>query len=55
MEPANADTSHARRAKRWARWHEYERRKDEWRRAHPEATEADYDAAMKVILGELGL
>ena len=35
-------------------WAEYERRKAEWVAAHPDATPAEYEAAMRRIAMELG-
>lgn len=37
------------------RWAEYEQRKQGWLRTHPEATSADYQAAMKKIAKECGV
>ena len=36
-------------------WDEYERRKQEWIRAHPEATPVEYTAAMNAIANETGV
>jgi len=36
-------------------WDEYERRKQEWIRAHPEATPVEYTAAMLRIAAECGV
>jgi hypothetical protein len=36
-------------------WAEYERRKAEWVRLHPEATPEAYTAAMRAIADELGV
>ena len=36
-------------------WDEYERRKQEWIRAHPEATPAEYTATMLRIATECGV
>lgn len=36
-------------------WAEYERRKATWSRAHPEATDEEYRAAMRQIADECGV
>lgn len=36
-------------------WAEYERRKADWLRTHPEASADDYEAAMQRIAAECGV
>lgn len=36
-------------------WHEYERRKEKWAAAHPDASHIEYAAAMRALSQELGL
>ena len=36
-------------------WQRYEREKQAWIRTHPGYTQAQYDAAMRVIADELGI
>lgn len=37
------------------RWHEYEQRKQAYLRTHPEATQAEYERAMREIADRLGV
>lgn len=36
-------------------WHEYERRKADWIASHPEATNEEYEQAMRMIAKECGV
>lgn len=37
------------------KWQEYEQRKAEWITRHPEASSAEYEAAMRRIAREVGI
>jgi hypothetical protein len=41
--------------KRLDAWREYERRKEQWAAAHPNASHIEYAAAMRSLADELGV